>query len=139
MLSERELNLQLTAGNRSRDFLCAALNGQTSAIEAMLEKGVAANTRDSSGRTALMFATANLHISTVKVLLAAGASADASDRDGCTALLLAASSGHPEIVRVLLAANDGKTALRRPDYTRALCLARRKGLTRIVRMLSPGH
>ena len=139
MLAERELNTQLIAGKQSRDFLFAALNGQTSAIEAMLEKGVAANTSDSSGRTALMFAIANLHVSTVKILLAAGASADAPARDGCTALLLAASSGHPEIVRVILAANDGKTARRRPDYTRALCLARRKGLTRIVRMLSPLH
>jgi hypothetical protein len=139
MLAERELNTQLTVGNQSRDFLFAALNGQTSAIEAMLEKGVAANTRDSSGRTALMFATANRHVSTVKILLAAGANVNASDRDGCNALLLAASSGHPEIVRVLLAANDGKTVRRRADYTRALCLARRKGLTRIVRMLNPQH
>ena len=120
MLAEKELNTQLITGNQCRDFLVAALNGQTSAIEAMLEKGVAANTRDSSGRTALMFATANLHVSTVKILLAA-------------------SSGHPEIVRVLLAANDGKKVRQRPDYTRALCLARRKGLSRIVRMLCPLH
>ena len=100
--------------------MCAALEGRTETVKALLRKGADVNAKDDSGRTALMFAVINLHGQTVKVLLEHGADVNARDDDGATPLMLAASCGDPEIVQTLLSrgadlngsfVQTGKTAL----------------------------
>jgi ankyrin repeat protein len=65
--------------------------------------GAKINTRDSLGRTPLLWAIANGHSDVVKLLLETGkVRADGKDRYGQTPLLWAAQSGHDAVVKVLL-------------------------------------
>src|SRR5918992_1399121 len=84
------------------DLMCAALEGRTETVKALLRKGADINAKDGSGRTALMFAVINLHGETVKVLLEHGADVNSRADDGATPLMLAATCGDPEIVQALL-------------------------------------
>jgi ankyrin repeat protein len=98
-----------------------ALEGNTGAVEALLEQGADVNAKDDQGRTALMFAVVNAHADTVKTLLTHGAEVNASADDGSTALMLGAIAGDVGIVQRLLDrgadvraqfAHDGKTVLK---------------------------
>jgi ankyrin repeat protein len=84
------------------DLMCAALEGRTEAVKALLQKGADVNAKDDMGRTALMFAAINAHDETVKVLLEYGADVNTRANDGATPLMLAATCGATEIVRALL-------------------------------------
>jgi ankyrin repeat protein len=83
-------------------FLRAALIGETAAVSALIDKGVAVNLKDRNGRTALMEASFSGHLETVKTLLEKGADVNAADNSGWTALMEAASKGHSGIVEILL-------------------------------------
>ncbi len=48
-------------GDGHTTLMCAALDGRTAAVKALLGRGANANARDDEGRTALMFAVINLH------------------------------------------------------------------------------
>ena len=86
-----------------RKWMRAALEGRTEIIKALLAKGADVNEKDNWGRTALMFATINLHRDTVRTLLERGAEVNVRANDGATALMLAACAGDIGIVRALLA------------------------------------
>jgi len=98
----------------------AALVGETSAVSAFLDRGVAVNSKDSNGRTPLIEAVFGGHADTVRELLNRGADVNAQDFDGWTALMEASAKARVELVRILLAhgANvgiknkNGWTALR---------------------------
>lgn len=81
----------------------AAFLGNTGAVSMFLDRGVAANATDSTGRTPLIEAVFGNHIDTVNELLRRGADVNAQDTDGWTALMEAASKGRADVVRILLA------------------------------------
>ena len=58
--------------------------------------------KDSSGLTALMWASSYGQVPTVQLLLKRGAQVDFEGQEGETPLLLAAAGGHHEVVRLLL-------------------------------------
>ena len=116
-------------------MMCAALEGRTEAVKALLRKGAGVNAKDSEGRTALMFAVINRHADAVKVLLEHGADVNVKADDGGTALMLAACSGDAESVRALLikgADLSGKFTL---TGKTALALAEERGYTGIAELL----
>jgi Ankyrin repeats (3 copies)/Ankyrin repeat len=84
-------------------WMRAALEGRTEMIKALLAKGMNVNETNAWGRTALMFATINLHHDTVQTLLESGANVNVRAYDGATALMLAACAGDIDTVRALLA------------------------------------
>jgi ankyrin repeat protein len=114
----------------------ASLEGDTAKVKALLGGGAQVNAKDHEGRTALMFAVANMHADTAKQLLEHGADANATANDGGTPLILAASSGDTESVRALL--NRGADSSAR--YTRtgetALMLAKKNNHDAVVNLLS---
>jgi hypothetical protein len=71
------------------EILDAARAGRTTLVEAAMAKGQAVDSRDLSGRTALMLAAGNGHASTVRLLLDNGADANARDAHGWNAYMFA--------------------------------------------------
>ncbi|KAF4415116.1 ankyrin repeat domain-containing [Fusarium acutatum] len=64
--------------------------------------GININSKDTSGRTALLWAAENGHEAVVQLLLDWDAYIEAADDDGWTPLLRDAANGHAAIVRLLL-------------------------------------
>jgi hypothetical protein len=94
----------LSAGSREDDLLTAVRNGDATAVKALLDQGVAVDTKFRYDRTALSFAADRGNAEMVKLLLERGADADAEDtfyRN--TALGWAAYKGHVDVVRLLVA------------------------------------
>lgn len=72
----------------------AALRGEASGVETILNKGADINVRDSLGRTALMWAVWRDDSEIVRVLVQRGADVNAKDSNGSTALMLASARDH---------------------------------------------
>ncbi len=89
----------------------AAKQGNTQAVQYLLSKGVAVDTPDSMGCTALEWAAEEGHTDCVKLLLAAGACPNAisEDTDG-SPLANAAAQGHADCVKLLLEAGANASA-----------------------------
>lgn len=79
-----------------------AREGDAAALQALLDRGMDVNMRDSQGRTALMAATYAGHAEMFFSLLEAGADVNVKAQDGGTALMSASVGGNPVIVRALL-------------------------------------
>lgn len=103
-----------------RGIWSAALDGQLDRVTTFLEKSEDPNKQDSSGYTALHYASRNGHLSVVDRLLSYGASVNVQTRSGkSTPLHRAAYCGHLNIVKKLVDAgadpylsdNDGNTPL----------------------------
>jgi len=89
------------------DLLLAAKKGQTAQVRRLLDQGVAAESRDKDGRTALMLAAEHGHAEVVSLLLAHGGEPESRDKEGLNAygLALLASGGKArELVLGLLPA-----------------------------------
>lgn len=118
--SLQRVSLNASTEDSLAGFMRAALVGDTGAVSAFLDRGVAVDARDTGGRTPLMEAVFGGHIDTVEELLKRGAEVNAQDRDGWTALMEASAKGRADVVRTLLShgANariknkNGWTALR---------------------------
>ncbi len=86
----------------SQDFVMAAANGDTAAVQAALDAGIDVNATDEVGLTALMAASWEGQTATVQALLDAGSDIHAMVVDGqanllgMTALAFAADGGHAE-------------------------------------------
>jgi ankyrin repeat protein len=101
------------------EFIMHAQRGDTEVVQLFLTAGMNPDAKDSEGRTALIWASANGHTRAVKALLDLGANANAIDNKGMTSLMEASSRGRAEIIRLLLekganvnaSARDGRTAL----------------------------
>ncbi|HEX8844715.1 MAG TPA: ankyrin repeat domain-containing protein [Pyrinomonadaceae bacterium] len=116
-------------------LMCAALEGHTKEVRALLARGADVNAKDCAGRTALMFAVINMHHDTVNVLLEHGADVNARADDGATALMLAASCGEPRIVQALLNKGADLNGKFITTGRNAVLLAAGKGYTAVVEML----
>ncbi|MGD8989558.1 MAG: ankyrin repeat domain-containing protein [Syntrophobacterales bacterium] len=111
----------------NRDFLDAAFNGDTKAVEALLAEGADVNVKDGIGFTALFGAARSGYTEIVKLLLANGADPNVKlPTSGTTALMYAVYGGRNQVVIVLLAKgaeinakdNEGLTALEYAETTR---------------------
>jgi ankyrin repeat protein len=99
----------LRAGSREDDLLTAVRNGDAAAVKALLDQGVAVDTKFRYDRTALSFAADRGNTEMVKLLLERGADADAEDTFyGNTALGWAAYKGHVDVVKLLVARSPKK-------------------------------
>ncbi len=102
----------------------AALNGQTAAVNKLLEKDAAVDLVDKGGYSAMMLAASNNFSNIVEILLQHGADVNRVETsNGWTALIWAAKQGHDATVQTLLKHHadpsikdySGSTAL---DYAR---------------------
>ena len=91
------------AGTREDELLAAVRKGDVAAVKALLDQGVAVDTKFRYDRTPLSFAADRGQIEMVKLLLDRGANADAEDTFyHNTPLGSAAYKGHADVVRLLL-------------------------------------
>ena len=84
-------------------FLDAARTGNTEALQQLLAQGVAINTRDANGNTALTVAVRQRQAPIVRALLEMGADTRLTNREGLTALQLANQLGLADMVELLQA------------------------------------
>jgi hypothetical protein len=92
------------AGTREDDLLQAVRAGDVAAVKALLDQGVAVDTKFRYDRTPLSFAADRGNVELVKLLLDRGANPDAEDTFyHLTPLGSAAYKGNAEVVRLLLA------------------------------------
>src|SRR5258707_14628811 len=80
----------------------AALEGNTGAVELLIEFGADLKTKSKGGFTPLLFAVRNAHIDTVLALLSHGANVNDVSPDGTTALNMAVVNAYFELASVLL-------------------------------------
>ncbi|MGE0388416.1 MAG: ankyrin repeat domain-containing protein [Gammaproteobacteria bacterium] len=112
----------------------AAALGRADAVQALLARGAAVDSRDPEGRTPLARAAQGGSDDVLAKLLAAGAAADAEDESGRTPLMLAATAGHAGLVARLIGA--GAAAQRRMNSGEsALELAAASGHAEVVSRL----
>ncbi len=112
-------------------LVLAARYGQRDTVRLLLDQGVAPDSRDGLGRTALIAAAGETDAAMTALLLARGADVAAADFDGATALMHAASRGRQDNVRLLLDAGADVNAYDRHGET-ALSAAIRFGRVRMV-------
>ncbi len=99
-------------------FIKAAKEGNVSAIELLLDKGVDVNTIGRDGNTALIWAARHGQRACVQKLIEKGSKVDVKNSVGWTALITASRDGHKAVVELLIEnaadvnakANDGNTA-----------------------------
>ena len=82
-------------------FRHAAETGDLRKLQVSLDEQVDINSRDDSGRTALLLATLHGQTKAVKMLLGRGADPNAADAQGITPLQAALAGGHAAIVAAL--------------------------------------
>ncbi|XP_038049998.1 ankyrin repeat domain-containing protein 39-like isoform X2 [Patiria miniata] len=86
-----------------RGVWSAALNGETQKVRKFLDNGGDPNATDSSGYTALHYASRNGQLEIVRILLQHRANPNCATRSGgVTPLHRAAYSGHLDVVKLLL-------------------------------------
>jgi hypothetical protein len=91
----------LVVGTAASQFLQAARGGQVEALQRLLAQGVAINTRDDKGNTALMLAVTHRQLHAVRTLLDMGADPALVNNEGWTALRLASELDMPGMVLLL--------------------------------------
>jgi hypothetical protein len=82
-------------------LLQAARGGQVETVQKLLAQGVAINTRDDKGNTALILAVTYRQPNVVRILLDRGADPALVNNEGMTALRLASQMEMPEMVQLL--------------------------------------
>lgn len=82
-------------------FIEAAKDGNVSAIESLLDKGVDVNTIDRDGNTALIWATRHGQRACVQKLIEKGSNVNAKANDGNTAFTFASIKSYGEIIDIL--------------------------------------
>jgi uncharacterized protein len=93
----------LFAGTEAESLLNAAALGDADAVARLIGIGVPVDSRDASGRTALLLATHGDHIETARILIEAGADVNARDRISDSPFLYAGAEGRDEILKLTLA------------------------------------
>jgi uncharacterized protein len=93
----------------------AAQTGDIPVLQSLLDRGVAIDAPDSSGRTALMLATLHGQTPAVEALLAHGADPNAADADGTTPLQAAMAADQRAIVAALRRAGAQSHGMRQTD------------------------
>jgi len=108
-LRERAEALSETAGAPAAasgsELLEAAARGDVARVRALVQMNAASiNSRDTSGRTALLLAVLHRHESVVRALLEGGADPNISDADGRTPLAVARDQYELPVTEALLRA-----------------------------------
>jgi len=107
-LRERAEALSETAGAPAAsgsELLEAAARGDAARVRALVQMNAASiNSRDTSGRTALLLAVLHRHESVVRALLEGGADPNISDADGRTPLAVARDQNELPVTEALLRA-----------------------------------
>lgn len=96
------LGIGISFADMDDDLSSAAGEGKLDEVKALVKKGADVDSEYSSGRTALIMASANGHFNIVKYLISKGAKVDAKDNFGYNALCYAASHGHLNICKYLI-------------------------------------
>lgn len=86
-----------------QDSWRAALAGDLTAIQNLIERGNSPDTSDAEGSTLLMLAARSGHAQVVSYLISQKASVNGRNKFGDTALMAAALGGHVEAAKVLIA------------------------------------
>jgi len=116
------------------EFLEEAKNGRRESVYKSLVRGQSANTSNSAGQTALMYAAMGNHVEVIEVLVQNKGNVRLKDREGRTALFWASSGGHVEAVEALLKVGAPPNDIDRQG-TSALMIAARRGFEEVVRLL----
>jgi|WetSurMetagenome_2_1015567.scaffolds.fasta_scaffold89984_1 ankyrin repeat protein len=90
------------AVNFSKAIIEAARNGNLIELEKLFQKGANANVRDSSGCTALHYATDTSKLGIAKYLIGKGADVNAKDKGGHSPLFGAVISHNEELINLLI-------------------------------------
>jgi ankyrin repeat protein len=96
------LILSACSGERYTELMNASRDGDISAINRALDRGVEIDQRTTKGKTALMLAGSNGHDKAVALLIERGADISIKDVYGTTALIVSATSGRTDCVSLLL-------------------------------------
>ena len=84
-------------------LLDAAMVGDEKVVWNLINEGVDVNSKDRTGKTALIWAARYGHAKVAKILLEnSDINVKEKDEDGTTALILAAMYGHENVTRLLL-------------------------------------
>lgn len=126
--------LPTAVGATPAEMLRAARSGDETTLERLLDAGAPVDTRDTSGRTALLVAIQANRFATAALLVARGADVNAKDRHGDSPFLSAAAHGRIEILRLVLAAGADVASTNRHGST-ALIAAAEHGHVEVVREL----
>ncbi|MCM3791231.1 M48 family metallopeptidase [Domibacillus indicus] len=84
------------------DVMLAALSGDTSSLERLIDEGADIHALNSNGETALHYATGNGQLETAEMLLEAGADPNLEDDAAYTPLWNAYEMGNPDMARLLI-------------------------------------
>ncbi|KAK2837592.1 hypothetical protein Q5P01_014804 [Channa striata] len=85
-----------------RGIWSAAMDGDLERVRSLVQKGTDPNMRDSSGYTAMHYASRSGHLGVCKFLFENGACASPQTPGGATPLHRSAYCGHLDVVRLLL-------------------------------------
>ncbi len=129
-----QTNLKTQDKNLTLPLHRATMEGDTSAIRALLEAGADVNEKDADGHTPLRRALRWARIDVISLLIEAGADVNGKDKDGCTLLHRAARHGNTDAVRALLKAGADVNGASRWKET-PLDLAIQLGRTNCISVL----
>lgn len=89
------------AGEKDKDLIVAAISSDSGKIKELLAKGAGVNTKDSQGKTILMYAAEKGWVDIAELLIKKKADLNAVDKDGWTAQMYAAKENKKEILNLL--------------------------------------
>lgn len=115
-------------------FLDAAGTNDVAAVQRGLKQGIAVDSRDGRGRTALLIATHANAVEAARMLIEAGADVNARDQIDDSPYLYAGAEGRLEILKMTVAAGADLTSVNRYGGT-ALTPAAHHGHVEVVRYL----
>jgi len=93
----------IVAAQALEGSLRAALDGDLTTVQRIVERGATPDTADQEGNSLLMLAARSGHVPVISYLVANKATVNARNRYGDTALMAAALKGHLEVAKVLIA------------------------------------
>jgi len=113
----------------------AVYQGDTSAVDALLEEGTEVDSRNQWARTPLMLAAEKGQERMMRLLLERGAAVENVDQEGYTALALAAREDHAGCVRLLLEAGADPNTRAKSGWTPLIESAMRSSGSKAARLL----
>lgn len=125
---------QENRASMTETFLDAAQTNDIAALRRGLRLGVAVDSRDGRGRTALLIATHANAVEAARMLIEAGADVNAKDQIDDSPYLYAGAEGRLEILKMTVAAGADLTSVNRYGGT-ALTPAAHHGHVEVVRYL----
>ncbi|CAM9295943.1 unnamed protein product [Scytosiphon promiscuus] len=104
LLSKGSIDIDQGDPHGFTPLMCAAVNGYSGVVRALLNKGADVTIVSSEGATALHASAQDGHVTVTKMLVEAGAYLEARSPQGATPLHMAAANGHSRVMRVLIEA-----------------------------------